>query len=54
MSVSASRYDDHDGRPAGVLVVLRDISEKKRIEAQMQRIDRLKALGTLASAVTST
>ena len=51
VSISASRFDDHEGRPMGVLAILRDISESKRIEAQMQRMDRLEAIGTLAGGV---
>jgi PAS domain S-box-containing protein len=51
VSISASRFDDHEGRPVGVLVILRDISETKRVEAHMQRVDRLEAIGTLAGGV---
>lgn len=51
VSVSASRFYDHEGNPAGVLSILRDISEKKRVEREMQRVDRLKSLGTLAGGI---
>lgn len=51
VSISASRFDDHEGRPAGMLAIIRDLSEKKRIEAQMQRMERLEAIGTLAGGL---
>lgn len=51
VSISASRYDDHEGQPAGMLVILRDISERKRMEAQFQHIERMEAIGTLAGGI---
>ncbi len=51
VSISASRYNDHKGRPIGTLVILRDISEKKRLEAQLQYIERMEAIGTLAGGI---
>ncbi|MCP4694788.1 MAG: response regulator [Desulfobacterales bacterium] len=51
VSLSASRYDDHEGRPAGVLVIYRDISEKKRLEVKLQHSERLEAIGTLAGGI---
>ena len=51
VSISASRYDDHKGRPAGMLVILRDISERKRLESQLQHIERMEAIGTLAGGI---
>ncbi len=51
VSISASRYDDHKGKPAGMLVILRDISERKRLEAQLQHIERMEAIGTLAGGI---
>ncbi len=51
VSISASRYEDHEGKLAGMLVILRDISEKKRLEAQLQHIERMEAIGTLAGGI---
>ncbi|MGB6011627.1 MAG: PAS domain S-box protein [Desulfobacterales bacterium] len=51
VSISASRYNDHEGNPIGTLVILRDISEKKRLEAQLQYIERMEAIGTLAGGI---
>ena len=51
ISISASRYDDHEGNPSGLLVILRDISDKKRLETQLQHAQRMESIGTLAGGV---
>jgi PAS domain S-box-containing protein len=51
VSISASRYDDHQGKPVGTLVILRDISEKKKFEAKLQYMERMEAIGTLAGGI---
>jgi PAS domain S-box-containing protein len=51
VSISASRFDDHEGKPEGILMIMRDISEKKRLEAQLQHIERMEAIGTLAGGI---
>jgi len=51
VSVSASRHNDHQEKPMGTLFILRDISEKKRIEAQLHYIERMEAVGTLAGGI---
>jgi two-component system, cell cycle sensor histidine kinase and response regulator CckA len=51
VSISASRYDDHHGNPAGTLVILRDISKKKKFEAKLQYMERMEAIGTLAGGI---
>ena len=51
VSISASRYDDHEGNPIGIVAILRDISERKRLEAQLRYFDRIEAIGTLAGGI---
>ena len=51
VSVSASRHNDHEGKSMGTLFILRDISEKKRVEAQLHYIERMEAIGTLAGGI---
>ena len=51
VSISGSRYHDHQGRPAGMLSIIRDITETKRLESQFQQSQRLEAIGTLAGGI---
>lgn len=37
VSLSSSRYNDRDGNPAGILVIMRDITNRKRAEAQLRK-----------------
>ncbi len=48
---SASDLRDESGRTDGVVVLLRDITEVSRLEAQLRRSDKLAALGTLSAGV---
>ena len=51
VSISASRYDDHEANPAGMLVILRDISERKILECQFYEAQKMESIGTLAGGV---
>jgi PAS domain S-box-containing protein len=51
VTISGSTYLDRDGNPAGSLHVLRDITERKRLEAQLQYAQKIEAVGTLAGGV---
>ena len=49
--LSGSRYNDNEGNPAGMLVILRDISQRKRLEALLQQAQKMEAIGTLAGGI---
>jgi PAS domain S-box-containing protein len=51
VTISAAIYLDRDGNPAGSIHVLRDITERKRLEAQLQYAQKIEAVGTLAGGV---
>ena len=51
VSISASRYLDHAGDSAGILLILRDISETKRYQWHMEQAQKMESLGTLAGGV---
>lgn len=49
--VSAAELRDEPGRPNGLVLLLRDVTELSRLELQLRRADKLAALGTLAAGV---
>ena len=51
VSLSASAIRGPDGTPVGMVVNLTDISEKKVLEAQFQKAQRMESLGTLAGGI---
>jgi PAS domain S-box-containing protein len=42
---------DGEGRPKSMLVINTDITEKKRLEAQFLRVQRMESIGTLAGGI---
>ncbi len=48
VSLSASRYLSDTGEPAGIFLILRDVSEAKRYQWHMEQTQKMEALGTLA------
>jgi two-component system cell cycle sensor histidine kinase/response regulator CckA len=48
---SGAPIHDYEGKIIGVVVVFRDITGKKRLEAQFQAAQRMEAIGTLAGGI---
>ena len=51
VSLSASRYHDHEGKAAGMFFILHDISDRKHLEDQLFQAQKMQALGTLAGGI---
>ena len=51
ISLSASRYADHLDQPAGMLVILRDITEHVKTEQEALKVRKLESVGILAGGI---
>lgn len=51
VAVSASQVQGSDGEDLGVVILIRDLREVRDLQAQIQRSERLAALGQLAAGV---
>ncbi|MBI4619426.1 MAG: PAS domain S-box protein [Desulfobacterales bacterium] len=49
--LSASLIEGAEGVPVGMVVNLSDITERKRLEAQLQQAQKMEAVGTLAGGI---
>lgn len=51
LGVSSSLLKGHDGRVNGVIVLIRDLTEAKKAEEMIRRMDRLTSLGELSAGL---
>jgi PAS domain S-box-containing protein len=51
VSVSGAVYRDRDGNPVGSIINLRDITEQKKLQGQLQHAQKMEAVGTLAGGI---
>ncbi len=51
INITASRMNDPDGKNSGTVVIIQDTTEKKMLDDQIQKIDRLASLGKFAAGI---
>ncbi|MEW5725029.1 MAG: PAS domain S-box protein, partial [Thermodesulfobacteriota bacterium] len=51
ISMSAAVWRDRNDVPAGSVIILRDITEQKKNEAQLRQAQKMEAVGTLAGGI---
>jgi PAS domain S-box-containing protein len=51
VDLSCGLWKDETGTPGGIVVILRDMTEQKNLENQLQKAQRLEAIGTLAGGI---
>jgi len=51
IGIACSPLRGEDGKPVGVVAIFQDLTERKQVEEQLRRADRLAALGRLAANI---
>jgi PAS domain S-box-containing protein len=51
VSISSSCFQDTEGNPVGIVVNLRDVSNQKKMEIQLQQAQKMESIGTLAGGI---
>jgi len=49
--ISIAELRDEEGKTLGSIAVIRDITDRKRMEEELQRVDKLESIGTLAGGI---
>ncbi len=51
VAISAACFRDHRGQVAGIIAVLRDVTERRRTEERLRQAQRMEAVGQLAGGI---